>query len=88
MEIEEVNKIYKDHNSEFLKTDSPNAFFEGLSLLNALSASGKECYAAEHDIFYANQLDDLPQITEDHIIKLNRLGWHFDEEAECFANFV
>jgi len=88
MEIEEVKKVYEDHNSEFLKTDSPNPFLEGLSILNALSASGKENYGAEHDVFYANQLDDLPKITKDHIVKLNKLGWHFDEETECFANFV
>jgi len=87
MSPEEVVRIIDAHDEEFARSKAENCFLEGLLILNRLHNSDQS-YAAEHDIFYANTLEEMPGITEENVIELNRLGWHFNRQYNCFAHFI
>lgn len=89
MTADEVQRIYAAHKSEFLKSDEEHRVLAGLLLLGRrLKLGANEDISAEHDILYAYSLDVLPRLTEQDVIQLNRLGWHWDEDTECFAKFT
>ncbi len=85
---EQVEKIYKEHEDEYHELKGIDGFLDGLNLLASRGNSGDTNYAVEHDVFYGPGLADVPDLTEEDILKLNRLGWRFEEEFECFSKFV
>lgn len=86
MTKDEIEEIFDAHEDEYLTAESKDPFLEGLQIISALSS--KHEYAVEHDIFYASNLEDIDNLTEEIVVKLNQLGWHFEEETECFAKFI
>lgn len=84
---ERVEEIIAEHEDEHCQNESDNDFLEGLNLMHSRSKekhSGK--YGADHDVFYAESLEDMPDLTEEDVIKLNRLGFTFEDGG--FQTFV
>ena len=68
-----------DMETSITKTEK---IIEGLKLLNTYP----KCeVAAEHDVFYAGIGLEL---TPEHVVEMERLGWHRNTEYGCWAIFV
>ena len=61
---------------------------DGLNILSKYLSKGEESYVtAQHDILFAGPgLDG--GISDEDKKKLEDLGWHFDEEFDCWARFT
>jgi hypothetical protein len=57
----------------------------GLTILMKYDPEGS-C-SAEHDILYAGP-DEQGKVSEEDQKKLEDLGWHWDEQFDCWARFT
>jgi len=63
---------------------------EGLQILSKY-CDADDCghIAAEHDILYAGPDDFDPGVmSEEDRARMKELGWHMDDEFDCWARFV
>lgn len=62
---------------------------KGLQLLSKYADDGEETHlgGADHDIIYSHVGGDTVVAPED-IVSLEKLGWHWDDDVDCWANFV
>lgn len=86
MNAKEVKIILEENVSDFLTSESKNCFLDGLNIIGNLSTNHD--YSVGYDIFYASELDDMPGLKKDDVIKLNILGWNLDSEFNCWTRFV
>lgn len=86
MTYDEIEKILNSRSTEYNMDEVEDKFLEGLKIISDLST--KRNYACEHDKFYASDIDDMPNLKEEDIINLNRLGWGIDLEYYCWYKFV
>ena len=69
--------------------EEPNGFLIGLCFLfSKARVIDDSSYAAGHDVFYAYNLDELEDLTQDDVLKLNSHGWRYTDEFECWYIFV
>lgn len=59
---------------------------DGLTILMKYSPKGGVC--AEHDIICAAPSVAKDDLSEEDQVAMERLGWHFDEDAGSWARFV
>ena len=84
MNCEEAEKILEVNEGSYLRSDSRDKIFDGLKILKKYE---KEIIiAADHDILYLNDFNE--KITKEDLLKLYKLGFHIDSEAECWALFT
>lgn len=92
MSPEEVKKILNSPEAKWRSnTESPvsHSFVVGYEMLRRVAKNKiPEQLYAEHDIIYSFKLEDLPGLEEMTVKEMGRLGWHFNEEHNCFAYFV
>lgn len=76
----------EDGNDDFLtsKGSREENFIEGINILAKYPKDFK--YQAEHDVLYLS--DFSFKMTEEDIRRLNVLGFHLEEETECWAKFT
>jgi len=89
MTYNEIEEILNSHVGEYGKYDKnivKDPFLAGLNIISNLSI--KRNYACEHDKFYASDFEDMPDITKEYIITLNKLGWSIDIEYGCWFKHV
>lgn len=96
MNVDELKEFFEANNDEYLKFDkvenkkSKRADLHAFILLDSLvDDSGDIVGAAEHDIIYLPNLEDVcPHITEEQALELIRCGISIDSSLECFFSFV
>lgn len=96
MNVDELKEFFEANNDEYLKFDkvenkkSKRADLHAFILLDSLvDDSGDIVGAAEHDIIYLPDLEDVcPHITEAQALELIRCGISIDSSLECFYSFV
>ena len=83
MERERLEQIIENTESEYTK-GIDNAYM-GLAILAKYSPYVLQ--AAEHDIIYSVDVDDIiDKLTEEDAVQLAKHGWHIEDD--CFARFV
>lgn len=93
MNAEQIIELFEKYEDEYLSRgdlDSLDLFLLGLSIIRE---THKNCsLGAEHDVIYvltSEKVEDSKlQLSETDILELSRLGWHWDEDSDCFAKFV
>ena len=62
----------------------------GMSILSMYEKKGLEGLKvdAQHDVIYCGPNINPNKIIDEDKKKLEELGWHFDEECECWARFT
>lgn len=63
---------------------------EGLAILAKYVEENSHCIDAKHDVLYAGPAcsgEDAP-VSPDDRAALEKLGWHYDDEAESWARFT
>lgn len=63
-------------------------FIDGLQIIHMNSENKSPHYAAAHDVVYAGELSNMTTLDEDAVIRLLKLGWHYDRGFNCFAYFT
>ena len=58
---------------------------EGLTILEKYG--GDDDCAAEHDIIYAGSTP-ADKMSKEDAKRLDELGWHWDDEFDCWARFT
>ena len=83
---EELETIFEETESDW---NGDNAF-QGLTIISKYIKDKDVLSAAEHDIIYSADLDDLIEagITQDDAIALSKLNWMIEDEFDCLACFV
>lgn len=84
MTREELEIIFKETESEW----SGDNAFKGLEIIRKYVEY--VLHAAEHDIIYSVDLDDIIEadITKEDAVNLRKLNWMISEEFDCLACFV
>lgn len=86
MEIERLEEIFDADYSR--DNETADRVLTGLNIL-AKYTTKPVIGAAEHDIIYCCDVDDvIDSITEEDAIKLRSLGFGLDSEYDCFYHFV
>ena len=58
---------------------------EGLKILTENSSDKNQYCAAEHDILYGPDTNDIPEGQKE---LLQKLGWFWDDDVDCWAIFT
>ncbi len=61
-------------------------FIESFAIMAKYDDSGY-VLDANHDIIYAGKID-LQSVSNEDMTRLKQLGWHIDEDEECFAIYT
>lgn len=88
MTRERFIEIMEDEDIKHVRPDGDTAL-AGLNLIaKYLPKKGVE--AAEHDIIYSVDVDDIVEagITEEDVVQLRTWNWMYDEDTDGLAHFV
>lgn len=83
---EELETIFEETKSDW----SGDNAFQGLTIISKYIKDKDILCAAEHDIIYSVDLDDIIEagITQDDAVALSKLNWMIESEFDCLACFV
>lgn len=83
MTFEEASEFLEKHEDEFLADEK--GMMEGFNILAKYGDPARIISGADHDIVRLTSHDE--KMSEEEILKLHRLGFHLDNDVECWAMF-
>lgn len=88
MELERFIQIFEETERISRLDSSEDQVLTGLNII-AKYCNKPVINAAEHDIIYSVDVDDIIEtITEEDATKLRQLGFGIDSEFDCLYHFV
>lgn len=81
-EIMDASWIERTGKSGTCADEVVDGLLEGLKLFRELT-SERIGYETEYDKLCGPTQEELPGLTEDHILRLETYGWHWDGENFC-----